>query len=227
MKNPFLIGDTVYLRPLEPEDAGAMVPWMNDSEVTRSLKVARPTNLADERAFIERVTKSDKDISVAIMTRAGDRFIGTAALMMIQWRERQACFGISIGDKAQWGRGYGTEVAELLTAHAFQALNLNRVWLHVYDFNTGGMRAYEKAGFRREGVLRQGAFVEGAYRDVHVMATLREEWLAARPAHKSASRAGKSDARARRSSAGAPNLSASAAKSGASVSKRTAGRAGR
>ena len=227
MKNPFLIGDTVYLRPLEPEDAGAMVPWMNDSEVTRSLKVARPTNLADERAFIERVTKSDKDISVAIMTRAGDRFIGTAALMMIQWRERQACFGISIGDKAQWGRGYGTEVAELLTAHAFQALNLNRVWLYVYDFNTGGMRAYEKAGFRREGVLRQGAFVEGAYRDVHVMATLREEWLAARPAHKSASRAGKSDARARRSSAGAPNLSASAAKSGASVSKRTAGRAGR
>lgn len=226
MKNPFLIGDTVYLRPLEPEDAGSMVPWMNDREVTRSLKVARPTNLADEQAFIERVTKSDKDISVAIMTRAGDRFIGTAALMMIQWRERQACFGISIGDKAQWGRGYGTEVTELLTAHAFQALNLNRVWLHVYDFNTAGMRAYEKAGFRREGILRQGAFVEGAYRDVHVMAVLREEWLAAqsgrsaRPARGLAARGGKSRG-------GARKPSARVAKPAASAAKRKAGRAGR
>lgn len=203
MKNPFLIGEKIYLRPLEMEDASAMVPWMNDSDVTRSLKVARPTNLEDERAFIERVTKGDRDIPVAIMTRAGDRFIGTAGLMMIQWRERQACFGISIGDKSHWGRGYGTEATRLLTEHAFQVLNLNRVWLHVYDFNTAGMRAYEKTGFQREGILRQATFVEGAYRDVHVMAILRDEWLAARPARGSVARVGKAQPRAAKASVAA------------------------
>ena len=176
MKNPFLIGERVYLRPIEPEDAEVMVPWMNDAEVTRTLQAPRPTTLEDERAFVERMTKSETNITLGIVTRAGDRFIGTASLMKIQWRERQACFGIAIGDKSNWGRGYGTETTRLLVDHSFDTLNLNRLWLHVYDFNAAGLRAYEKAGFRREGILRQAAYIEGAYHDVHTMAILREEW---------------------------------------------------
>ena len=42
MKNPFLIGERVYLRPIEPADAEVMVPWMNDAEVTRTLQAPRP-----------------------------------------------------------------------------------------------------------------------------------------------------------------------------------------
>ena len=60
MKNPFLVGEKIYLRPIELDDAAAMVPWMNDTDVTRSLKVARPMNLDSERAFIERVTRSPR-----------------------------------------------------------------------------------------------------------------------------------------------------------------------
>ena len=44
MKNPFLIGEHVYLRPLEMSDAAAMVPWMNDRDVTRTLQSFRPMN---------------------------------------------------------------------------------------------------------------------------------------------------------------------------------------
>lgn len=181
MKNPFLVGEKIYLRPLELSDAPAMVPWMNDQAVVRTLQMSRPVNEENERAFIERVMRSEHEFSSAIVTRRGDRFIGTAGLMSINWRERHACFGISIGDKAHWGRGYGTEATKLLTAFAFESLNLNRVWLHVYDFNLAGIRAYEKAGFKREGVLRQATFREGAYHDVHVMAVLREEWASLRP----------------------------------------------
>jgi len=102
MKNPFLIGEHIYLRPLEPSDAAAMVPWMNDREVTRTLQSVRPMNEAHERAFVERVTRSETDVATAIMTRRGDRFIGTAGLTLINWRERHACYGISIGAKAYW-----------------------------------------------------------------------------------------------------------------------------
>jgi RimJ/RimL family protein N-acetyltransferase len=186
MKNPFLIGEKIYLRPLEPSDAAAMVAWTNDSDVTRTLHMYRPMTEENERAFIERVSTSDREIGTAIMTRHGDRFIGTAGLMMIHWRERQACFGISIGDKASWGRGYGTEVTRLLTGYAFETLNLNRVWLHVFDFNTAGIRAYEKVGYRHEGLMRQAAFREGAYHDVHLMAILQEDWPTPRPARRRA-----------------------------------------
>lgn len=181
MKNPFLVGRQVYLRPLEISDAEAMAPWMNDREVVRTLQTMRPVTEESERSFIERVSRSDTDVATAIMTRAGDRFIGTAGLMHINWRERHAGYGISIGDKSCWGRGFGTETTRLLTAHAFETLNLNRVWLHVYEFNLGAIRAYEKAGYQREGVLRQATYVEGRYHDVHVMAILREHWKPERP----------------------------------------------
>ncbi len=186
MKNPFLIGDKIYLRPLEFSDTTSMAAWMNDHDVTRTLQMFRPMNEESERAFVERVTRSDTEIALGIVTRSADRFIGTAGLMQIHWRERQACFGISIGDKSCWGRGYGTEATRLVTGYAFETLNLNRVWLHVYDFNHAGIRAYERVGFRREGVLRQGAFREGKYHDVHVMAMLREDWTSPRPERRSA-----------------------------------------
>ena len=44
-------------------------------------------------------------------------------------------FGISIGVKEEWDHGYGTEATELMLQHAFGTLNLNRVWLHVYEDN--------------------------------------------------------------------------------------------
>jgi RimJ/RimL family protein N-acetyltransferase len=202
MKNPFLIGDKIYLRPLEPSDAAVMATWMNDGDVTRTLNMYRPVNEEGERGFVERATRSDNDIHLAIMTRHGDKFIGTVGLMRIHWRERIACFGISIGDKACWGQGYGTEATRLLTGYAFETLNLNRVWLHVFAFNHAGIRAYENVGYRREGVLRQAAFREGAFHDVYSMAVLREEWSPRRPARRPARPKGRArrPARPRRSS---------------------------
>ena len=79
-------------------------------------------------------------------------------------------------DKGSWGQGYGTEATRLVVQHAFATLNLNRVWLEVYEYNPRGLRAYEKVGFRKEGVKRQDNYRAGRYWDTIVMAILREEW---------------------------------------------------
>jgi RimJ/RimL family protein N-acetyltransferase len=86
-----------------------------------------------------------------------------------------------LGEPEEWGKGYGSEATRLVLRYAFETLNLNRVWLHVYEYNERGLRAYEKAGFRREGRLRQEMFRDGRYWDTIVMGILRDEWLAARP----------------------------------------------
>ena len=61
----------------------------------------------------------------------------------------------------------------LMVGHAFETMNLNRVWLHVYEFNEAGGRAYEKVGFHKEGVLRQDVYREGRYWDTIVMGIQR------------------------------------------------------
>ena len=177
MKNPFLIGSKVYLRPLEREDAPLFIPWVNDAEVTRTLEVFyRPKNLQDELAFIDGVSKDEHAVVFGIVEKETDRLIGSAGLHQIHFKDRHAEFGILIGEKSAWNKGYGTEVTALITGYGFETFNLNRVWLRVHEDNQRGIKAYEKVGFKHEGVLRQHKYREGRYLDVIVMGILKEEW---------------------------------------------------
>jgi len=177
MKNPFLIGARIYLRPLERTDVPLLQTWINDQEVIRNLLNFRPMNLQGEEEFLDKVTRDLDLIVLGIALRSDDRLIGDVALHRIQSRDRQAGFGILIGEKAEWSKGYGTEATRLIVRYAFDALNLNRVWLHVLENNQRGQRAYEKVGFKVEGVLRQSAFRGGRYLDTITMGILRGELI--------------------------------------------------
>lgn len=180
MQNAFRIGSRVYLRPLEREDAPHFVAWLNDPEVTRHLQIHLPINRRAEEEFLDKIGRDEHALTVGIAIRATDQLIGALGFHQIDFKDRQASFGISIGDKDEWGKGYGTEATRLLVQYGFDTLNLNRIWLRVYEDNLRGLRAYEKVGFKREGVLRQDSFREGRYWNTIAMGILREEWVAAR-----------------------------------------------
>lgn len=179
MKSPFRIGTKTYLRPLERADAPRIVPWLNDPEITRTLSVHRPLNLQNEEEFIAKVANSEHDVVLCIVVKESDAFIGVTGLHEIDFKNRHANFGISIGEKTEWSKGYGTDATSLMVQYAFETLNLNRVRLLVYDNNPRARRVYERVGFKPEGILRQERFAEGRYWDTVTMAILREEWDAA------------------------------------------------
>ena len=120
MQNPFLIGTNLYLRALEREDAHTFVPWMNDPEVRKYVFARGPFNLPTEEAFIAHAYGSEDRLVLGIVLRNEDRLIGATGLHLIDWRNRQAGFGITIGDKTQWGQGYGAEATRLVVGHAFE-----------------------------------------------------------------------------------------------------------
>jgi RimJ/RimL family protein N-acetyltransferase len=85
-------------------------------------------------------------------------------------------FGIFIGDKSFWNSGCGTEATRLTRKHGFETLNLNRIYLYVFETNLGAVRVYEKAGLVHEGKLRQSIYRNGRYIDAFLMSILRSEW---------------------------------------------------
>lgn len=178
MRNPFLIGERIYLRPLERADAPAIVEFLNDEQVTRTLNMHRPLTLEAEEAWLEKAMKDERNILLAIARKSDDRYLGNTGLHLKQEKDRAAMFGIFIGAKDEWNKGHGTETAKLMLRYGFETLNLNRICLHVYANNPGGIRAYEKAGYVREGIMRQATYSEGRYHDVLVMGVLAEEWFA-------------------------------------------------
>jgi hypothetical protein len=104
------------------------------------------------------------------------QFVGACSLQQIDMRNRHAELGIWMAGREQRGQGYGTEAVRLLLMYGFDVLRLDKVYLGAYDFNEGGLRAYERVGFRYEGRLQNMLHYEGRYWDEWPMRILRNEW---------------------------------------------------
>lgn len=177
MKTPFLAGSKIYLRSLDRPDLAAMAEWLNDNEVTRLLFMGLwPSNLELLTAQWERDRQSSEEVTFAVCDAKTNAFVGTTGLYRIQWVMRTAEFRVFLGDKTAWNRGIGTECATLMACYGFEKLNLNKVWLGVNSENIGGVRAYEKAGFVHEGILRQEQYRNFRYYDAIRMSMLRSEY---------------------------------------------------
>ncbi|MGH2455984.1 MAG: GNAT family N-acetyltransferase [Candidatus Limnocylindria bacterium] len=177
---PVLRSERIYLRPAERADLPDFVRWFADAETTRHLALRAPFSLAMEEKWfegmVERQGKSDYHFVICLA--ADGRAIGTAGLHGLDLENGHAEFGISIGEKGEWSRGYGTEALNAICDFGFGALRLERIDLHVNAPNLRAQRSYRKAGFQLEGTLRNAQFAEGRHEDVLLMSLLRQEWQA-------------------------------------------------
>ncbi len=173
---PTLTGEKVRLRPLALPDAPRLVALLADPDVSRNLRLRTPVTLAAEREFIAALAHATDQLVLGITARDDGRLMGVCGLHQLGDPARQAELGLFLGGPEEWGKGFGTEVTWLMCRHGFEVLRLNRIWLHVYVDNERGLRAYERVGFRREGLLRQAAVRDHEYVDVVTMGILRSEW---------------------------------------------------
>lgn len=110
----------------------------------------------------------------------GGTLIGDVELLQIVWRTREAEIRISIGDKACWNRGYGTQALTEALAVAFHFLSLERLYLRVRVDNRRAIRSYEKVGFRLVARLAATGRLRG-YTDLNLMEVTRPDFLARVP----------------------------------------------
>jgi RimJ/RimL family protein N-acetyltransferase len=96
----------------------------------------------------------------------------------IAWPHGDAWIGIGLGERAYWGKGYGSDALRVLLRFAFQELNLHRVTLNVFEYNTRALKTYERLGFTIEGTVREALLRDGRRWDLIFMGLLRQEWEA-------------------------------------------------
>jgi RimJ/RimL family protein N-acetyltransferase len=114
-----------------------------------------------------------------IARRTDDRIIGTCILFHLDEQNRRAEVGYVLG-RADWGNGYIQEALTALLDYAFGPLGLHRIEAEIDPRNTASIRAVERLGFVREGILRERWLVGGEISDSLMMGLLRREWQARR-----------------------------------------------
>ena len=172
-------GELVRLAAINPDtDAEALARWSLDSEFDRLLNSEAALPFVAKRVTeeIEREDIRNDFYVFTIHTLSDDRLIGWISLEGIQWSHSTAWVGIGIGERDCWGKGYGTDAMRVLLRFAFEELDLFRVNLNVFAYNTRGIRSYEKAGFSVEGRVRRYLNRNGRRWDIVYMGILRQEW---------------------------------------------------
>lgn len=173
---PTLTGDLVVLRQLDEGDYDALQAAMDDPDVARLTGSHREIGEEQAREWM-RTRKDQTDrLDLAIVDKASGAVVGEAVLN--DWDpDNQCCnFRILIGPSGQ-GRGLGTEATRLIVGYGIETLGLHRISLGVYAFNPRAQRAYEKAGFKAEGVLRDALLWDGEWVDEIVMSVVAPEWI--------------------------------------------------
>jgi RimJ/RimL family protein N-acetyltransferase len=155
--------------------------WNRNSEFFRLLNSSGQA-LQSSKAALKWMEEEVSELShssyyFAIRTLPEDKLIGELALDVVDWSGRDAFVGLGIGEPEYWGKGYGTDVMNVLLRFAFTDVNLQRVTLSVFEYNPRAIRSYEKAGFRHEGRMRKVLNKEGKRWDTLYMGVLREDWM--------------------------------------------------
>ena len=168
----------IDLKPLCFENVHLFYKWINDEEVIRySLSYFNIIKTEEEinRWFVEMLNEKNS-LNLGIYLKNSTELIGYTGISKISETNKSGEYFIFIGEKKYWGKGIGTEVTEKVIEIGFNKLDLNRIMLTVSEPNIGGIKTYERVGFRIEGRLRQACLRSDGFHDKIVMSILKQEW---------------------------------------------------
>lgn len=103
--------------------------------------------------------------------------IGLVMYTMINWKSKNLCLNVVIGEKEYQDSIYGVDAYLTAVNFAFNMLNMHKILGYINEYNTKSIRITEKGGAKRECILRDNIFTKGKYYDLYIYGLLKEEYL--------------------------------------------------
>jgi ribosomal-protein-alanine N-acetyltransferase len=172
---PELVGERHVLRLPRYRDFDDWHALRRDSRAF--LQPWEPTWRADElteRAFRQRVLRNEQEfhsgmaVPLFLFDRDSNVLLGGLTIGLIRRGASQACMiGYWMGEKHA-GKGHMFAALQLAIPYIFGPLELHRIEAACIPDNLNSVSLLEKAGFEREGLLREYLKINGEWRD-HVL----------------------------------------------------------
>lgn len=174
-----LPGARLALREFTVSDEAALHAIVSDPEVT-AYTLWGPNEPTDTRAFLAAaVAQADtpearSGYHLAATEKDSGELVGSVTLDIESTAHARGLVGFVFAPHC-WGRGYASEAMRLMLDFGFGALGLHRVAAHCHPEHAACARVLEKAGMRREGLLRDYKIVRGEWRDSLLYACLSDD----------------------------------------------------
>ena len=171
-------GPNLLLRYPSAADAAALFETLSDPAVTRWSSWGPYSLETEAEAYIASLQRR-RDGGEAldfVVVHGTQGVVGLTGIGEVSRRNRHATVGTWFG-RAHWGSGMNLESKALIAELAFERLGLDRLTAWSNTRNGRSQRALERAGFRREGVLRDWHRHGDELHDVVVFGLTRRVWL--------------------------------------------------
>lgn len=145
-------GEKIYLKPITKDDLAYFVEWTKDPEVNRHTS-GRPFTLEEELNWFEKIQKNPNEEVFCVFIKQTNQIIGNCAIHFNDHTISRAEYkgktfvGILIGNKMEWGKGYGTDALKALLQYAKEMHSQKEIYLTVDTLHKRAQRVYEKCGF--------------------------------------------------------------------------------
>jgi RimJ/RimL family protein N-acetyltransferase len=169
----------VGLRALEKLDLELLKLWRNKPDFRKKFREVRELNSFNQEMWFERTNKSANDFMFMIIRLEDDQPIGAGGLLYINWINRSADYSFYIGLNDMYidDEGYAEEATALLIQYGFNNLNLNKIWMELYEFDILKLNFFqEKFNFKVDGCLRENCFEEGRYWDSYIISLTSKDY---------------------------------------------------
>jgi RimJ/RimL family protein N-acetyltransferase len=172
-----IVGERVTLRPLQPEDVEQTLLLRYDMEANKALMgFPHPVNIENEKQWLTGLYPNGerKAVFLALIENSTHDFAGYMSVKNINYISGTADFGIILGKNFR-GKGYASEGMKLFFNYLYRELHLRKLTLYVLEDNTPAVKAYERIGFVREGLLKEHTWQSGLYKNVVIMSIFEEK----------------------------------------------------
>lgn len=139
--------------------------WLNDIDVKKYLELPEKTTFQELTNYVEFAIK-ENFCFWAITLKRDNKHIGNIKIDPINNKHKYGEYGILIGNKQEWGKGYAKEASIAIVDYCFEELDLRKVNLGVVEDNYPAVKMYESIGFQVEGKLIKHGFYDGYYRNL-------------------------------------------------------------
>jgi RimJ/RimL family protein N-acetyltransferase len=172
-------GSIVGLRELEKEDLPLLKEWRNISHFRKNFREVRELNLFNQETWFEKTFSNSSDFMFLIVRLEDNLPLGACGLLYTNWIIRSADFSFYIGYNEEYidDHGYAQDATKLLIDYGFGSLNLNKIWMELYEFDFKKINFFtQKFNFIKDGTLRDNCYEDGRYWDSYIISLTRKDY---------------------------------------------------
>ena len=171
-------GKIVGLRAVEKEDLPYLRDWRNIPNFRKHFREVRELSLTDQEAWFDSLQKTKHiNYMFIVVDLKTNEPIGAAGLLYINWTIRSGDFSFYIGEDEMYigDDGKAKEAAQLLIDYGFKNLNLHKIWMELYEFDTQKIEFFKNDfDFQKDGLLRDNCFEDGRYWNSLILSLINE-----------------------------------------------------